>query len=383
MPTAPIKTQTVIIGGGLVGCSAALHLARAGQSVILLERDFVGARASGVNFGGVRQHGRHPSEIPLARRSREIWGRMKNTVGNDCEFAATGHLKLAFDEDGMKELLRWHDVGKEHGITTEILSAEKLRARYPWIGEGAVGASFCAEDGQANPRLAGPAFALAAKAAGADIREKQDVLSIGRMTAGGYEVTTGAGLRVQCETLINAAGAWGSSVAERFGEPVPLTPVAPQMFVSEPAPYFIEPAIGIIGGDVYIRQVPRGSIIFGGGRGEIIRDGLYSTPSAETFTRVVEKAARIIPRIGALPIIRCWTGVEGEMSDGIPVIGESATTPGLFHAFGFSGHGFQMAPAVGAILCDLIVKGDTPTDIAPFSIARFSAVRNAATQKTS
>ena len=104
MMSERVDCDVAIIGGGTAGCAAAVHLRHAGLSVILLERDRCGAAASGVNFGGVRQQGRHPAELPLARRSREIWSSINALLGEDTEFEATGHLKLARSEVYMADL---------------------------------------------------------------------------------------------------------------------------------------------------------------------------------------------------------------------------------------------------------------------------------------
>lgn len=369
---APLKADTCIIGGGLVGCSAALHLAQEGLRVLLLERDSVGSRASGVNFGGVRRHGRNPAELPLAIRSRALWGRMAGLVGMDCEFMATGHLKLAMRDADMADLEAWAPVGAAHGVPVDLLGREALRRRFPWLSGNPAGASFCPDDGQANPRLAGPAFARAAGRAGAVIREGVAVTVV-ESAGTGFIVHTADGGTVAAETVVNAAGAWAAHLAAQGGEAVPLVPVAPQMFVTEPAPYVIEPALGMVGAGLYLRQIPRGNVIFGGGRGVVGGDGLTSRPTIDVFHETVGLAARLIPHLRGLPIIRSWTGIEGNMPDGLPIVGPSATRPGLFHAFGFSGHGFQMAPAVGAVLADLIVRGATETDIAAFRIERFAA----------
>ncbi len=129
-----------------------------------------GAQASGVNYGGVRQQGRHPAELPLSRRSREIWSRMPALIGTDCEFAVTGHLKLALSEQHMAELEAYRGMARTFGLELELVGRDALRRRYPYLGDGLAGGSLCAEDGQANPRLVAPAFARAARRAGADIR---------------------------------------------------------------------------------------------------------------------------------------------------------------------------------------------------------------------
>ncbi|HEX8664168.1 MAG TPA: FAD-dependent oxidoreductase, partial [Beijerinckiaceae bacterium] len=169
--TGRVTADVTVIGGGVAGCAAAVALRKAGLSVVLLEKGTCGAAASGVNFGGVRQQGRNLAELPLARRSRAIWGRLSAMLGEDVEFEATGHIKLARSEADMAELERYARDAAEHGLHLQMLGANAARAELPWLGPKVVGASLCAEDGAANPRLVGPAFARLARRLGAEVRE--------------------------------------------------------------------------------------------------------------------------------------------------------------------------------------------------------------------
>ena len=365
-----LAADVAIIGGGTAGCSTALHLRRRGASVVLLERGLCGGQASGVNYGGVRQQGRALVELPLARRSRAMWDGLAELVGSDCEFMATGHIKLARSEADMAELEAYQAAVRPFGLDLELLGRNAIRARYPWLGDAAIGASLCADDGQANPRLVAPAFARAARAAGADIREQAPVTTIERDGAR-FRVATANGVAVSAATLVNVAGAWGHEIAARFGESVPEDVIAPNMCVSEPLPYFMVPNFGVCGGGVYIRQTPRGNVVFGGGRGIADRARLRAYPVAATSLDAMRQTIALVPRLQHAQIIRTWTGIEGVMPDDIPVIGASRTTPGLFHAFGFSGHGFQLGPVMGAVLSELILDGGTPTPIDAFDIGRF------------
>jgi len=370
--TERITTDVAIVGGGTAGCSTALHLRQRGVSVVLLERGLCGSQASGVNYGGVRQQGRALAELPLARRSRAMWDRLGETVGNDCEFVATGHVKLARSDADMAELEAYRAAVRPFGLELELLGRDALRKRYPWLGEAAVGGSACADDGQANPRLVAPAFARAARAAGADIREHASVTATehdGKL----FHLRTGSGIEVSAGTLVNVAGAWGHEIAARFGESVPEDVKAPNMCVTEPVPYFMVPNFGVCRGGLYVRQIPRGNVIFGGGRGIADRERLRAYPVAATSLEAGRQAIELVPRLRHAQIIRTWTGIEGYMPDDLPVIGPSRTSPGLFHAFGFSGHGFQLGPAVGAVLTELILDGATPTPIAAFDIGRFAS----------
>jgi sarcosine oxidase subunit beta len=153
---------------------------------------------------------------------------------------------------------------------------------------------------------------------------------------------------------------------------VPEDVIAPNMCVTEPVPYFMVPNFGVCGGGFYVRQIPRGNVIFGGGRGIADRERLRAYPAAAVSLDSSRQTIALVPSLRHAHIIRTWTGIEGVMPDVIPVIGPSRTTPGLFHAFGFSGHGFQLGPAMGAVLCELILDGTTPTPIAAFDISRFA-----------
>ena len=363
--------DVLIQGGGGAGCSAALHLAQRGLRVVLLERGLVGGQASGVNYGGVRQQGRHPAELPIARRSREIWGRLPDLVGTAAEFTVTGHLKLARSEAEEAELIAYLDVARQHDLPLRMVGRNAIHREYPWLGPKVVAGSFAPEDGAANPRLLAPALANAARAAGADIREHAEVVAHAHDGAR-FTLRTKAGEAFAAPVMLNMAGFWGGAVAAAFGEPVPVAPLSPNMLVTEPLPYVIEPNLGVVGGNVYLRQIPRGSVIIGGGHGENDPAMPWSRPLPEVTIAAAQLAIELVPMLAGAQIIRSWTGIDGKMPDAIPVIGRSSTTPGLFHAFGFSGHGFQLGPGIGAIMAELVVDGRTDIPLDAFRIERFA-----------
>ncbi|MBB3545191.1 FAD-dependent oxidoreductase [Rhizobium sp. BK399] len=360
-----------IIGGGLAGCSTALHAALKGASVVLLERGRCGAQASGVNYGGVRQQGRHPAELPLSRRSRAIWGNLKQLVGTSCEFAVTGHLKLARNDVDMMELIAHQRLLAEHDIYAAILDASDLKRRFPYLSGHYPGGSFCGEDGQANPRLVAPAFARAARAWGAHIREGVAVRTAATCSEGFVLHLENDPVPVKARRLVNTAGAWGSAFAAQFDDHVEEGVMAPNMCVTEPIAPLIGPNLGICGGGIYIRQAAHGSVIFGAGLGSADRDLQRARPLADVTMEAAAEAIAMVPELANVLLVRSWTGIEGRMPDGLPIVGESPNVSGLFHAFGFSGHGFQLGPAVGAVLCELCLDGHSPTSIAGLSMTRF------------
>jgi sarcosine oxidase subunit beta len=371
-----LDVDVVIVGGGTAALAAAVALREKGVSVAVLEKRRCGAGASGVNFGGVRQQGRDLRELPLARRSRALWEGLDAKLGEATEFEATGHIKLARSDEDLAELERYRDAARDYGLELTMLGANAVHEELPWLGEKVVGASLSPTDGQANPRVVGPAFARLARRLGAIVREFTPVEAVAH-TGSGF-VVQAAGLEVHARQLVNAAGAGSRLVAATFGEDVPLTPLSPNMLVTEPLPYFVSRSIGVCGGDVYVRQTRRGNAIFGGGHGiQDVELGLARPASAESLDGM-RRTLQLVPSLRRANVIRTWSGFDGQMPDHIPVIGPSKTTPGLFHAFGFSGHGFQLGPVVGVILCELLTDGETASPIEPFAIDRFGTETAAA-----
>ncbi len=364
--------DVAIIGGGLVGCAAALALRRRGRSVVLVERGWCGAQASGVNHGGVRRQGRAPLQLPLAQRAHAVWQRLPEVIGETGEFVMSGHLKLARSEADMAVLEADNARAAPFGLEFQLLGREQLRRRYPALGDRLAGASFCVGDGHANPRLVAAGFARAARRAGVRIVEGEAVDAV-VVEGSEFVLLTRDGVRARARSLLNCAGAWGAAIAARFGEHVPEYSIYPNMLVTEPIAPLSLPNLGVVGGDIYARQVERGNVVLGGGRGNGALRLDANRPDSNASFDAMRAACDVIPALADALVIRSWTGVEGALPDGQPVIGPSLTTPGLWHAFGFCGAGFQLAPGVGEVLCDLVIDDATATPIEPFGLGRFAA----------
>ena len=370
-PAPAPRPSVCVIGGGIAGCATAFFLTQAGARVTLMERGSIGAHASGVNFGGVRRHARAAAELPLALRAHRLWPLLRGLIGHDCDLETPGHLKLAFSPDEMAVLERWVPVGQAHGLEPRLLSPADLAKTHPGLSPHIAGASFLAGDGFANPRFVSPGLARAARAAGALVLENCPVIRLEKQGTG-WLVHGPGDTRITADIVVCATGAWTGPALDPWLEALPITPAAPQMFVTEPVPVMNLPVLGVVSGDIYLRQSVRGNLIFGGGRGNIAPDGLRSRPGDTAFARTPALLARLLPGCARVPVIRSWTGIEGHTPDGLPVIGPSSLHAGLFHARGFCGHGFQMGLGVGETLAELILTGDTALDLAAFRPDRFA-----------
>lgn len=373
--------DVLIVGGGFMGASTAFFLRRRGLSVTLLERQLIGQQASGTNFGNVRRQGRFLPQLPLANRSREIWLRLPELIGHDAEFLMSGHLRVCYRSEQADMFETYARDAKQYGLDLEMLHGDALRRRFPYIGPEVLAGSYAPVDGHANPRLAAPAFGRAAARLGAQIHENTDIVSVEK-EGNGFRATAADGRSFHAGTLLITAGAWGSQLSAQFGEPVPIAVHGPQMSVTEPVPYAIGPAIGVssphIEEVVYFRQVKRGNIVIGGcARGPAFLDARRAKVLPSSPLLQFREAQRVAPALKRLNIIRTWSGVEGYMPDDRPIMGASGTTSGLFYAFGFCGHGFQLGPGVGDTMAELIATGATVTPIEPFDIRRFAGQAHA------
>lgn len=375
--TAPLHADVAIIGGGLVGTSTAFFLAGRGKRVVLVEAERCGRHASGTNFGNVRRQGRPAFALPLANRALSVWRRLPELIGDDCLFKPKGHLRLALTTAMADRLADYARAVDGFGLDLELIDGAALRRRFPFVGPEVIAASLSPHDGDANPRRAAPAFARAAVAAGVTIIEGVAVTAA-ETASGGFRVSLADGRAIRSEILVNAAGAWGMDFAAQFGDRIPITVKGPQMMVTEPAPAFLAPAVGHATDDpdfsVYFRQTARGNVVMGGPRRcPASTETRRATPLPENLLIQARAVTRLAPALAKLRVIRTWGGVEGYTDDDEAAIGASRRVCGLFHAFGFSGGGFQLAPGVGDVLAEVIATGKTDVPLDRFAPDRFTA----------
>jgi sarcosine oxidase subunit beta len=364
--------DAIIIGGGLHGLSAALHLAKEGLKPLVLEKDHPGRHASGVNAGGVRRLGRHLAEVPLADAAMTIWHHIEDLVGDDCGFIRCGQIKIAENEDELAELekraaeIRALGFGHE-----EIIDRDELFALIPSIAPHCIGALICRDDGAALPFRTVIAFARRAQALGAVIRSGMTVTHVARQ-AGAWHVEAG-GHRFEAPVVVNAAGAWAHKFAATVGDVVPLQPWAPMLMITERVAPFIKPVLGAAGRKLSFKQYDNGTILIGGGQmGEVWPKKNRTAIRLAGMRASAETVSALFPQLKDVRINRFWAGIEGIMPDVIPVLGPSAAADGVFHSFGYCGHGFQLSPITGRIIADLIIRGETDLPITPFRPNRFN-----------
>ncbi len=370
----PVATADVIvIGGGLHGCSAVLHLARAGVSALVLEKNYVGRHASGVNAGGVRTLSRHEAEVPLALAAMDLWHRIGELVDDDCGFEIHGQIRVAENEDDAQSLQQREARMRTLGYTHERwIGRDELFARVPALARHCLGGLIAEGDGAALPYQTTAAFRRKAESLGQRFFEAVRAQRVQR-TGDAWQVDTDRG-SFTGRVLVNCAGAWADRICAQLGEPVPLEPIAPMMMVTLRMPRFLEPVVLGTGRPLSFKQTHEDTVLIGGGRrARVERDAETTELDFRELAASAQTVWDLFPIMRTATIHRGWAGIEARMPDDIPVIGPSSTVPDTYHAFGFSAHGFELGPIVGRIIADLVVSRATDMPIAPFAITRWNA----------
>jgi sarcosine oxidase subunit beta len=363
--------DVIVIGGGIHGCSTALHLALRGLKPILIEKDYAGRHASGVNAGGVRQLARHLAEIPLSVSSMELWQRIEDLVGDDCGFESHGTVLVAESEAELAGFRARVDDLRLKGFThEELIDRTELKRLVPAVADHCPGGVVSRRDGAADPFRTTQAFRRAVEK-GAEVIEGVTVMEL-RKSGANWQVETSAGT-FEAPKVVNAAGAWADRIAAQLGEPVPMEVIAPMLMITARLPRFIDPVVILRSRKLSFKQLANGTVVIGGGH--LAKPYPDENVTVLDWGKLAESARTVwelFPVMRATTIVRAWAGIEARMPDDIPVIGPSRAAENLFHQFGFSAHGFQLGPGVGALMADLIATGATNLPIEPFRVDRFA-----------
>jgi glycine/D-amino acid oxidase-like deaminating enzyme len=372
--------DVLVIGGGVVGLSAALWLARDGRDVLLLDRAEPGLAASTANAGtlhvqllsydigdpsvGAGRDGPAASALPLGPEGVALWRGIAADAGEPLGIRVEGGLMLAETEAELAWLRRKAAVEARHGIATEIVDAAALRDLAPALAPLFRGAGFCATEGMIDPLRATVALRRLAEAAGARVQAGVAVTAIARDGVG-FRVETEAGA-IRCGRIVNAAGPWAARVAALAGLAIPVRGTVQQVLATEAAPPLLRHAVAHAGRHLSLKQGSKGHLLIGGGW-----PGSHDAAGATRSTRRgiegnAYVALRVLPALAGLHLVRAWTAMNVQL-DGAPILGEAPGLPGFFNAVTFNG--YTLAPVVGRLTADAVAgRRGIPE---AFTLARF------------
>jgi sarcosine oxidase, subunit beta len=378
-PVSPLPqtADVVIVGGGVVGTSAAFHLAEAGVDVLLLERAQLGSGSTSRGAGGVRTQFSDALNVEIARRSLEAFRDFARRPGWEIDLKQVGYLFVLSRESDAEAFEHSVAIQNRLGLDTRMLTAGEVNDLCPLVeGDDVLAGAFSPGDGHATPEGVVQGYAFAARAHGAELRTDCEVLDI--KTSGGEisEVLTNQG-SIRTATVICAAGPWSRGCGAMVGVELPVLPLRRQILFTEPIeglPAHLPMTIDFASSFYFHREGP--GLLMGMSDPDE-RPGFNVETTEEWIPRLMAVVRRRAPRIADVGIRGGWAGLYEVTPDHNAIIGEAVSVSRFIYATGFSGHGFLQAPAVGEIVRDLVLNRAPFTDISPLSARRFdtSALR--------
>ncbi|MFB9148947.1 NAD(P)/FAD-dependent oxidoreductase [Roseovarius ramblicola] len=338
-----------IIGGGIMGCAAALRVREGGMVPIVLDQGDLGQGASGVNAGTLSLQIKRVKLMPYALKGHHEWERMGDAVG----FQKTGGYTLAFTEREAALLHERQARKASAGAPITFVSPHRVHKAEPKLAQKVLAASYCPEDGYANSSLTGQYFRGRLRDQNIAFRERCPVTAIDR-AGDGCTLATSSG-PIHARRLLLAAGAWLKPVAALLGVDLPVQARINTVSVTERMPPLVSTMIGHATGLLTMKQKPNGTVLVGGGwQGRGTPQGGRGQVTAASVQPNLALAQYALPGLARARVLRSWTGFEANVPDFYPLAG---ALPGVGNAFvlGCVRGGYTIGPYIGRLMGDFIL----------------------------
>ncbi|HAY46842.1 MAG TPA: D-amino-acid oxidase [Gammaproteobacteria bacterium] len=415
----PESTSVVIIGGGIVGVSAALTLAERNIPVVLLEKGHIAGEQSSRNLGWIRKTNRHVDDVPLAQASDKLWNEMPERIGQSVGYKQSGILFLAKTDEQLAMQESWLKSVESLSLDSRLLSTEQIKQHAPGGQGNWVGGLYTPSDGCAEPSITVPAMAQSAINKGASIIQHCAVRSLSTTAGKVCGVITEKG-EIRCDNVLLAGGAWSRRFLGNHGVSLPTLGLICSVLRTKALDGPTDIAVG--GPDFSFRKhIDGGFIITQRGKLDapitldhllIGRRYLKQLRTQSSFLRIrlgpyflkdlaiarrwsatdispFEKIRTMNPSVNeglnadalnnlrqAWPVFNAaeleetWAGLIDVTPDSNPVIDQINQLPGLTIATGFSGHGFGTGPAAGQLAADIVSNSTPLIDPSPYRFDR-------------
>lgn len=385
-----LTADVAVIGGGVIGTAVAYYLSRQGADVLLLEKDELGSGTSSACDGFVILQSKSPGvHLELGLASARIYRNLAAELEWDIEYNPCGGLIVIERSDELQAMKTFMEKQQAIGLDVSLLSGEDARRLEPGLAPHVSGATYSPQDSQVNPLQVVLGFAQAAIRNGARLQQGTPALSLVRKN-GRIEKAVIPGGCVCAESYVLCTGVFTSSLLSPLGFELPLRPRRGQLIVTEPVP----PIIGHIflcaryiaakyhpellaaadddalrlGVGLALEQTTAGTLLVGSTREFANWD---TTTTLEGVRTILRHAARILPVLDKLHVIRTFAGLRPYTPDGLPYLGRMEGVENLYIAAGHEGDGIALAPVTGQLLAELVISGQTSIPLAEFAPDRF------------
>ncbi|MEY9628462.1 NAD(P)/FAD-dependent oxidoreductase [Sinorhizobium fredii] len=414
----PAKADVVVIGGGIIGATAAFFLAERGLSVALVEKGHVGCEQSSRNWGWCRQQNRDERELPLSGVALRLWDEFAAKIGEDVGFRRSGLVYATDNPQQLAEWEQWRDAARPFNVNTKMLSAQEAAAMIPANGRRWLGGVHSIDDGKAEPAIAAPTIANGARKFGATIHQECAARGLDLVNGAVAGVITEKGL-IRTQAVLCAGGAWTSMFCRQYGVLFPQASVRQTALRTRPtanlgeAIYTPECALTrrldgsytlASSGRAMLDITPQGiryarwfmpmfmkrlkAVQFGIGKSFLQGPEAFGSlnkskpsafermrvldppPSRRTIAAILKRVTEQFPALAGVEVADSWGAYVDFTPDAVPVISPADGVRGLYLAAGCSGHGFGLGPGIGRLAADLVAN-DTPcVDPTPFRLSR-------------
>jgi sarcosine oxidase subunit beta len=376
-----ITCDVLVVGGGITGAATALRLAQAGADVVLVERHDLNTQGSGYNAGSLHAQIQHepflhkgeawarayaPATAFLLESTR-LWQTLGDELETDLEVAILGGILVAETESQLRDIERKVRIEREQGLDVELLAASDLQRIAPYISDRMLGGELCQGEGKANPLLATPALARAAKAHGARLLVRTALVGLER-TGERFTAHTSAGM-IDAGRVVSCGGIDAGHVTGLLGVELPVVGYPIQASVTEPVAPLVTHLLYFAGDMLTLKQARVGSLLIGGGWPARLAPDGSPVVDPDSLRANLALAEAVVPAVSEARLLRTWAGFVNGVEDWLPIIGEIERVPGLYVGV-FPYMGFTAGPLMGRVLADLVL-GRSERDLAPFSPTRF------------
>lgn len=375
-----MKTDVVVIGGGVVGCAVAYYLTKAGARVTIVEQSVVGSGASSANSGAIAMATKKPGlSLDLAMASQRLYPGLGDELGMDVEYSVQGNLIVAETETEAIFLEKLAVDQKAAGVPAQIVDSARCRALNPLLEGRVLSGLYCASDAQVNPFRVTQGYASAAQNGGARVlvgtRVEGIELRNGRVGA----VATSSG-KVDTQWVVNAAGAHADAIGKLVGVEHGVKPRRGQIAVLEATAQMPGVRVAAAGSLLakhgpgaggkssanvalsYLSRPMSGTVLLGS-TNEFA--GFDTRTTAQGIAEICAGAARLMPRLGEMSVVRTWAGLRPYCATG-PVLGDGGGPDGYVTAIGHGGDGVALSPITGVYVADYITREANRCDVRTF-----------------
>jgi len=379
----PRRADVTVIGGGVIGSSAAYHLAVKKIDVVLLEKgDFASGTSSacdGLIFLQSKKPGPH-LELAMAGRSR--FDDLPEELESDIELRCKGGMIIIERDSELQAMERFVEEQRKIGLEVSLLEGYEARELEPCLSDDVTAATFCPLDGQVNPISLTLAFLKAAKSRGAKVFSHTPATGI-ELRGGAIEgVRTLRGV-IRTETVVNAGGVYAPQIGKMVGLDIPIVPRRGQLLVTEALPRLLSRCLisaryiaakydsGTVSGEdrgISLEQTENGNFLLGSTR-EFV--GFDRRTTQYAIQRILSDTTRVIPRLKDAHLIRAFAGLRPYTPDGLPILGKVRSVGGFIMAAGHEGDGIALSSVTGQLVAEIVADGKSGTPLEPFALERF------------